>query len=163
MRKTQPYLIFLSFFIFNLSFGQNFNEQTLSKFIITDASMNGVDVTPEIIDAEAYSVFYTYENDEGIYMANVWPKKNSQSYGAMYSFTIEEEKNTYESYQADYFYFNWQYINDYDNKKGTAKVYVIKVYKPQGIVYIMKMLTETLDMYVYKGYLEGSLNFSAFD
>ena len=163
MKIPLYYLVIISCLVYNFSIGQDRQEETFAKFIITDASRNGADITPHLLDAEAYSVFYSYENDDGLYMANVWPKKNSQSYGPMYSFTIEEEKHTYEDYQADYFFFNWRYINDYDKKKGTAKVSVIKIYKPQGVVYIMKMVTETLDIIVYKGYLEGSLNFSTFE
>lgn len=135
-------------------------QETLAKFIITDATMNGVDVTPTLLSNKAYTVFYTSDNDGLIYMANVWPKSNSQSYGPMYSIENQKKRETYETYEADIFYFNWRYINTYDNKKGTAKVQVIKIYKPQGVAFTVKIIPENLDITVYKGYMEGTIDFS---
>jgi hypothetical protein len=78
---------------------------------------------------------------------------------------MENKKNeeTYEDYKADFFYFNWRYMNDYNDKKGTATVQLIKIFKPQGITFILKIIPENLDVIVYKGYIEGSIDFSAFD
>ncbi|RTL14093.1 MAG: hypothetical protein EKK56_02250 [Flavobacteriaceae bacterium] len=135
-------------------------QETLAKFIITDATMNGVDVTPTLLSNKAYTVFYTSDNDGLIYMANVWPKSNSQSYGPMYSIENQKKRETYETYEADIFYFNWRYINTYDNKKGTAKVQVIKIYKPQGVAFTVKIIPENLDITIYKGYMEGTIDFS---
>ncbi len=138
------------------------NKQT-TKFIITNASTNGVDTTPTLLEAKAYLVFYTVENDNLLYMSHVWPKQNFQSYGPMYSVKNETKKETYEEYKADVFNFDWLYITGYADKKGAAKVQLIKVYKPQGITYVLKIMPPTLEVIIYKGYLEGSLNFSAFE
>jgi hypothetical protein len=46
---------------------------------------------------------------------------------------------------------------------GTAKVRVLKTYKPQGIAVTVKIIPENLEILIYKGYLEGSIDFSAFD
>ena len=96
-------------------------------------------------------------------MANVWPKNNTHSYGPMYSIEQITKEETYEEFKADYFYFNWRYVNDYDDKKGTAKVQLIKIYKPHGITFILKIIPENLDVIIYKGYLEGTIDFSVFD
>lgn len=141
-----------------MSFGQR--QETLAKFIITDATTNGVDITPVLLANNAYIVFYTSDDDGLIYMANVFPKSNSQSYGPMYLVEIQNKKETYETYAVDIFYFNWRYINTYDNKKGTAKVQMIKVYKPQGVAFTVKIIPENLDIIVYKGYMEGTIDFS---
>ena len=141
-------------------------EKKLStKFIITNATTNGVDTTPEILEAKAYIVFYTVENDNLLYMSNVWPKQNSQSYGPMYSVKSDTKKETYEAHKADVFNFDWLYITGYADKKGAAKVQLIKVYKPQGITYVLKITPPTLEVIIYKGYLEGegSVNFSVFE
>jgi hypothetical protein len=53
-------------------------------------------------------------------------------------------------------------MNDYDDKKGTAKIQLTKIYKPQGITFELKIIPENLDLIVYKGYMEGSLDFSVF-
>lgn len=157
----RKYLVILVLFLFtfvNVLFGQR--QETLAKFIITDAITNGIDVTPTLLANKAYTVFYTSDNDGLIYMANVWPKSNSQSYGPMYSVESENKRETYETYKADIFYFNWRYINTYDNKTGTAKVQVIKIYKPQGVAFTVKIIPENLDIIVYKGYMEGTIDFS---
>ncbi len=165
-------LLVLSFKIcsaepFQLGHDTKINEaqetKQTTKFIITEAITNGVDTTPAILEAKAFMVFYTVENDNILYMANVWPKQNSQSYGPMYSVTSETKKETYEEYKADVFNFDWLYITGYGDKKGTAKVQLIKVYKPQGITYVLKISPPNLEIIIYKGYLEGSINFSAFE
>ncbi len=138
------------------------NNQTV-KFIITEASANGVDTTPDILAAEAFIVFYTVEDENLLYMSHVWPKHNSQSYGPMYSVTSETKKEAYEEHKADVFSFDWLYITGYEDKKGTAKVQLIKVYKPQGITYVLKIFPPNSEIIIYKGYLEGSLDFSVFE
>ncbi len=134
-----------------------------TKFIITDASTDGVDTTTAILESEAFMVFYTVENDNILYMSHVWPKHNTQSYGPMYSVISETKKETYEEHKADIFDFNWLYITGYDAKKGKANVQLIKVYKPQGITYVLKIISPNLETIIYKGYLEGSLDFSVFE
>jgi hypothetical protein len=146
-----------------LSYSQTEKQKTIAKFTITDAKENGIDVTPTILKAGAYTVFYTSGDDGLIYMANVWPNNNSQSFGPMYGFESEKLEETYENYEADFFYFNWRYINTYDERTGTAKVQVIKIYKPQGVAFTVKIIPEDLDVIIYKGYMDGSIDFSIYD
>ena len=61
------------------------------------------------------------------------------------------------------FLFQWHYINTYDDKKGTAKVELLKVYKPQGIYFRITIIPENLDILVYRGYVEGSLDLSVYE
>lgn len=151
-------ITFFSLIFSNMSFGQR--QETLAKFIITDATTNGVDITPILLANNTYTVFYTSDNDGLIYMANVCPKSNSQSYGPMYLVETQNKKETYETYAADIFYFNWRYVNTYNSGKGTAKVQMIKIYKPQGVAFTVKIIPENLDIIVYKGYMEGTIDFS---
>lgn len=137
-------------------------QKVIAKFIITDATVNGIDNTPTILDQGAYTVFYNFENDGLIYMANYWPKNESQSYGPMYSSDTKSLNETYETYKADIFYYNWRYTNDYDGKSGTAKVQLTKIYKPQGVAFILKIIPENLDIIIYRGYMEGSIDFSQY-
>lgn len=71
MKILQYYIVIISCLVYNFSIGQDHQEVTIAKFIITDAKMNGADITQEVLEAEAFTVFYTYENDDGLYMANV--------------------------------------------------------------------------------------------
>lgn len=138
------------------------DQEVIAKFIITDATKNGIDNTPTILDQGAYTVFYTFEEDGLIYMANYWPKNNSQSYGPMYSTETVKYNETYEAYKADIFFYNWRYTNDYDGKKGAAKVQLTKIYKPQGVAFVLKIIPENLDIIIYKGYMEEPVDFSKY-
>ncbi len=149
--------------VYNIRINQIHENIQTTKFIITEATTNGVDTTPTLLEAKAYLVFYTVENDNLLYMSHVWPKHNSQSYGPMYSLESDTKKETYEEYKADVYKFDWLYITGYADKKGAAKVQLIKVYKPQAITYVLKIIPSTSEVIIYKGYLEGSLNFSVFE
>ena len=151
-------LLILSPFV---TFGQNTTQETLSKFIISDATDNGTDITETILDQRGYLVFYT-NNDNNLYMANVWQKNDTQSFGRLYNTEHKKLKETYENFEADMFYFKWRYINSYDTKKGTATVELIKIYKPQGVTFKITIIPENLDVLVYKGYMEGTLDLNKY-
>jgi hypothetical protein len=142
-------------------FAQNNNQVTLSKFIITDASDNGNDITETILEQNGYLVFYT-DAEKNLFMANVWEKNDTQSFGRLYNTEHKKLKETYESFEADIFYFRWRYINSYDTKKGTATVELIKIYKPQGVTFKIKIVPENLDVLVYKGFMEGTLDLNKY-
>jgi hypothetical protein len=61
-----------------------------------------------------------------------------------------------------FLFFDWHYITGYEDAKGAAKVQLIKVYEPQAITYALKIFHPNLEILIYKGYLEGSIDFSAF-
>ncbi len=152
--------IVLMLFVFTNSFSSNAQQKILAKFIVTDASANGVDITPEALENGQYIVFYTGDDEDVINMSNYWEKVDSQSYGPMYATKTDEIKESDETYKADIFNFKWRYINTYDSKKGTASVTLTKVYKPQGVTFIIKIIPENLDILIYKGYMEGTIDFS---
>ena len=95
-------------------------------------------------------------------MANYFSKADSQSYGLLYDSNLEELEETDDQYKTDILTSSWRYFNDYDGKKGTAKIQLTKIYKPQGISFELEILAENLDLIIYKGYLDGSLDFSQF-
>jgi len=156
------FIIYLFLFPY-LSNAQAEEQTQLAKFTITDAKNDGVDITPTIMEAGAYTVFYTIANDDYIYMANVWPNMDSQSFGPMYAVEFEELEESKDNFEADFFTFNWSYTNSYDGITGTATVHVTKVYKPQGVAFTIKIIPEDLEVIVYKGYMDGTIDFSVYD
>lgn len=152
--------LLLSFFVTICSMVAAQNQKTLARFYVTHATNNGVDVTEEVTSWGLYTVFYLDNGD--LRMANVSANNDTQSYGGIFNMRHKNYPETDENYACDVFMFNWSYINDYDSKKGTCAIEFTKVYKPQGIVSILKMVTESLDVIEYTGYMEGSLDFSDF-
>lgn len=138
-------------------------QEVIAKFIITDASINGVNMSQLIVtEGGGYTVFYTVEGRNLLYMANVWSKQNTQSWGALYMEDVQSYPETVDQYKTEIFFFRWEYQNSYDTKKGTCSIQFIKTYKPQGVASTLKMITEELDVTIYKGYMEGTLDFSRF-
>lgn len=139
------------------------NQEVFAKFHITDWIKNGVDMTPSISDQEAILVLYENTKSKEYMMSNYWSKSKSQSFGPIYSLDTKHYEATNENYEYDSLSFQWHYTNTYDDKKGTAKVELLKVYKPQGVYFKMTIIPENLDVLIYRGYMEGTLNLSVFD
>jgi len=52
----------------------------------------------------------------------------------------------------------------FDNgETGTAKVEEIKIHKPQGVAFNLKIITPDLSIIIYKGYMDGTIDFSIYD
>lgn len=154
------FLLFI-FLLFTSTFYAQ--QKVIAKFIITDAKKNGIDETPYLLKAGAVTVFYTADNDGLLYMANVFTKDNTQSFGPIYSSQSTKNAESNSSFKTDVATFNWHYINDYNDKSGTAKVKFTKIYKPQGIAFELRIIPENLDLIVYKGYMEGTIDFSDYE
>lgn len=142
---------------------QYFNQNTIAKFTITNGKDDNEDISNFLLAQDAFIVFYINENDKLIYMANVWPRNNSQSYGPLYNLKQNKQETTYERYHADIYSFNWRYSNDYNDKTGIAKVQIIKISKPQGITYSVKIILEDDRVLEYKGNMDNIVDFSKFD
>jgi hypothetical protein len=154
----------LLFLVFSLLGFKSFSQQeTLAKFIVLEFKNNGQDYTNWSLDRSQYIVFFVNE-DKKLCMANVCGTcKNEQSYGNLYHLDNKSYGETNTTYKMDIFKYRWQYFNTYDNKTGSAIIELTKVYKPQGVAFEMKMIIENLDILTYKGYMEGSINFSDYD
>ena len=157
--KTITKLILLLGMIFSPTINAQDNQKVLAKLIITDANIDGFDATPEIQANDTYTIFYTIENDDLLYMANVMSKKNSQSYGHVYNWREKYNAETIDQYKSNIFTFNWRYTNTYDGKSGTCRGELVIIHKPQGVVTSLTLITEDLRVIVYKGYMDGTLNF----
>ena len=133
------------------------SQEAFATFEINDARDNGDDITPEALEENAKLVLYKSTNEKEIMLSNYWGKSNSQSFGRIYSITKEENAATETEYGYALYNFQWSYSNSYDNKKGTAKIRLFVIYKPQGIYFECTVLPENLDELIYKGRMEGNL------
>lgn len=144
--------------LFNITAVLAQEQKEVAKFYVTHAINNGNDVTEWAIRDKIFTVFYYVGND--LYMANVSERSDTQSWRKVFGGHSENKKETSTEYATDTYYFNWNYTNSYDSKKGTCKVLFTKIYKPQGVVSKLKLITESLDVTEYIGYMEGSIDFS---
>lgn len=154
MRKI---IILICVTIFNITTILAQQQKEIARFYVTHAKYNGNDITEWAVNGSLFTVFYTI--DDELYMANVSNSNDEQSWGKVWGLKNETREETDKDYKVDIFYFNWNYSNSYDSKEGTCKVQFIKIYKPQGIVSILRLITESLDVTEYTGYMEGSLDF----
>jgi hypothetical protein len=159
------FALFVSHF-FNPIYSQDKTrgQEIVAEFKISDASENGADITPTILDQRAKLVIYKdVQNNNALCLSNFWQKNNTQSYGPIYGMETKHIPEDDKNYEADIFFFQWRYINTYDTKKGTAKVELLKIYKPQGIYFELKIIPENLDILIYKGFMEGSLDLTVYE
>lgn len=153
-----PYLLTLLALMSLISSSQAQTQKIIAKFMISDARKNKMDITPTYVQSKAYFVFYTVSGETLPYFGNIMPGKNTQSYGQVYQLDHTHTDETTTEYEADTYAFKWSYHNSYDNKEGTADVRLVKIIKPAGVTFTLTMVPENLDVFVYKGYMEGSLN-----
>lgn len=159
MKRILIIMSVLSVTTFSTSFAQN--QKEVARFYVLEATMNGFDVTSQVVNNKAYTVFY--ETDEGLlYMANVWERTDSQSWGPIFNVEYEHYPETSSLYESDEFVFDWAFSNSYDTKRGICEVSFSKIYKPEGIVSVLTLREDSGDVTVYTGYMEGSVNFSKY-
>lgn len=157
MNKAIQVLLYL-FFIAGPLFAQ---QKELARFYVLKATVDGQDVTSQVVSNDAYTVFYETELRE-LYMANVWAKPKTQSWGPVYNFYNKNHKETRDSYEADEFIFDWSFRNSYDSDKGVCSVSFTKVYKPQGVVSILRIRNPKGGITEYIGYMKGTIDFSKY-
>lgn len=150
--------IFILLISFATLFGQE--QKELARFYVTHATQNGYDISESVLSMKMYTVFYTVGDE--LFMANVSGVEDSQSYGNIFDFESENYPETSDKYASYVATFHWNYINTYDTQRGTCVVEFTKIYKPQGVVSTLKMVTESLDVIEYTGVMEGTLDFSHF-
>jgi hypothetical protein len=132
-------------------------QKTLARFRIMEAKIGNSDVSQAYYTQKQFFAFYVNEKKE-LLMANVSGTSDDQSYGRLYSMELKEEKETDTHYETQVFSFRWNYHNNYDKETGYASVVLIKILKPQGVVFVLRMVTPNLEVSEYKGYMEGSLD-----
>ena len=149
--------LLFTFFAFSVSAQQ----EILAKFAITESTENGRDNTA--FDLERGGYFVVYKKDSETFLANVASVWNQQSYGKLYQLKAETIAETQTQYKTDIFNFRWKFYNSYDDETGYATIKMIKIYKPQGIIFNLEMILPNLDVLTYHGYMESSLNFNDFE
>jgi len=128
-----------------------------AKLIIQDARFNNADISEAWVQQGGYLVLYSTDDSEKVFLASVNPGQKSQSYGNTFDLKVKSVKADSDQYEHDIFTFKWSYINDYDDKKGTASVKLTKIVKDVGVAFTCLIIAGNLDVIEFKGYVQGSL------
>jgi len=129
-------------------------QKLLSKYIVTHATINGYDVTDYAVSNSAMTVFYK-EADSTLFMANVYVVKNTQSYGKL-AFVSKNFSKTRDTITTNY---KWAFVNDYDNKKGCAKVSLVEIIKKKQVKSIISILQSNGNITIYNGISKSILKY----
>ncbi|EIJ38793.1 hypothetical protein JoomaDRAFT_1786 [Galbibacter orientalis DSM 19592] len=138
------------------------NVDVMGRFVIMDATMDGKDITSQLLSKNAFLAFYQYKGDKEIYFANVWPKADSYSNGIIYNLTLDTPFYDRDGYNNQRLTFYWKYWNSYNADQGNASVEMKIIKKPQGNHFIIKIIPEDLEILIYKGFVEGSLDLDVY-
>jgi hypothetical protein len=140
-----------------LNFSSAQEQIWLAKLNILEAKIDNVDRTDWYLQQQSYTVFYISENGQ-FCLANVCPGADSQSYGSISMWSAERFPETADSYATEVYTFRWSYANSYDSHTGSALCTLYKVFKPNAVVYELRMVVEDMTTLVFKGYMDRSIN-----
>lgn len=154
----KKYILVLIFIVLPLlGFAQE--QKIIARMGILDARFNGVDFTDWSISQKNYLVLFINEDDK-FCLSNV--TEQGQSFGTISLIDHQNYPKTKEGYKSDLFKMRWSYNNTYDEKKGSAIIELMVTDKPHAQIYELKMVLDNMDVNVYKGYIDGSVNLSNF-
>ena len=153
-------LITISIFSFNCysqskidSYPFDNEKETFGKFYISRSFDNEFETTDQKIKVKAFLIIYSGGKDNNyLYMASVWPKEKSQSYGVTYNHRAFNRKNPESGEMTSYTLFKWDYKNSYNSNVGSATVILEQVLS--SYAFKMTIITDKSNMLVYEGFRE---------
>ncbi len=150
--------IFLLFFVMLAGlFSATAQQQEYARIVIQEAYLDDQDVSEQYRQGEAFLIFYK-NNDNEIYMANVWPKNDSQSYGRITDWAFNHYPETDDDFAIDEYQFNWHYSNTYDAESGVAKCCLLKFLDPEGARYALGFELIDNSTARYYGEMQGDID-----
>ena len=141
--------------------GTNATAQKLTQLKDSDTALSivqvqidGEDYTSVYLENDAFLAFYEYNGK--LHFSNVWQKAGTQSYGEVEILEHTEKDDTV------FMRLLWYYANSYDDHTGTAIILIQFIQRPVAVSFELSMLTESAGLSVYKGYVNGSLNWKPY-
>jgi hypothetical protein len=158
MSKSLIYLkqlLVLLFILVQTVYAHSQNSlNSYEKYIIIDGFSNDTSITDLLTENEALIRFYPVDNKGTWFMANIWPKSYSQSFGKITN--LGSERGFDEGKLIDLYNFDWEYQNTYDEQKGTAKVFLVKMYLPESIIFKIEIEVDSTNVLTYSGIVSES-------
>jgi hypothetical protein len=136
---------------------QNFRKNILA-FDIIDANDNGLDVSEYYKTVNAYVNFYQNLNDSIFNLEIVLPESCSKSYGLINAHSLIVKNELYQGHNTDKTYYQWYFINSYDEEKGLADVEFSIVFNADNPFYILRIIThKKFEIFTFKGFINEEL------
>jgi len=109
-------------------------------YVIYTAILNEEDYSEWYQDRNSYIKFYTFPDDDNIYMANVVSKSDSQSFGPISN--LRYKKEIIDGDLIDIAEFDWHYENTYNDRTGIADVVFFKYPSEDLMIFVCMFTTE---------------------
>lgn len=151
--------ILIAFLMVISIIGMAQEQKIIAKLGILEARFNGVDFTEWCMDKNNYLVLFTDEDNE-VCLSNI--TNGGQSYGGVSVLDYKKIPETKETYETHIYQMRWKYHNTYDTHSGSSLIELTVIHKPHASSYELKMIQENMDVNIYKGYIDGSVDLSDF-
>ena len=140
------------------SFKSQIYQKNILTFDISEATDNGSDISDYYKTKNAIATFYKNYKDSTFNMAIIILKDSSMSFGPITTHPIKVTNELYEGYKTEKTYYQWYFINSYNNDKGWAEVEFSIVYNSEIPFYVLRIITiDKFEIITFKGYLNESL------
>lgn len=168
--KRKIFTILIPMLIF-ISTGLMAQKQKVAgRFIVTNGTVNGQDISAALKSKKIMTVFYQ-NNPEELSMAQVMSGKmnkkygkEEQTYGRLYP--IYHKYTPAKGYipKKQVFFFYWKFHEIGRNGSGdqmSAIVKFTKIFSPQGIVFEEKIINgKSRKLVNFSGFMQGTIDFS---
>jgi hypothetical protein len=143
-------LVGLACFIYSQENGKR--QKVLARFIVTEAWINGVNLSDVYVANKAYFAFYK-TGSEPIAMGGVLNDTEHQTFGHVSYIAAKRLKQTSSIEPTDKQSFIWTYENNFDGGHNTANVELTKQYTPNKIEFELLIETQDHNRLLFKGYM----------
>jgi hypothetical protein len=143
-------LLVILFILMQTVYVQSQNSfNSYEKYFIVDGFSNDTSITDLLTENEALIRFYPLDSKGTWFMANIWPKSYSQSFGKITNLISQRDFD--EGKVIDLYSFDWEYQNTYDEQRGTAKVFLVKMYLPKTTIFKIEIEVDSSNVLTYSG------------
>lgn len=149
-------LVGLACFIYSQENGKR--QKVLVRFIVTEAWINGVNLSDVYVANKAYFAFYK-TGGEPIALGGVLGDTEHQTFGHVSYIAAKRLKQTSSKEPTDTQSFTWTYENNFDGSRNSAEVKLVKIYSNNKVEFELKIETQDHNRLLFKGYMDNQHTF----
>jgi hypothetical protein len=131
-------------------------QKVLARFIVTEAWINGVNLSDVYVANKAYFAFYK-TGSEPIALGGVIGDAGHQAFGHVSYIAAKRLKQTTSNEPTDKQSFTWTYENTLDGSKNIANVELIKYYTTNKVEFELKVYTQDHSSLKFRGHMGDTM------